>query len=244
MRKHLFPHKPNMKKQIFLFGFLYLTTIFILAAVIYLFSRPIDLKTKAEILQSLALSSAVLIGGLWATYRFFIQRAYETALEIDVCVTSSTYADDRFLVFFDAVLKNRGQTRISARPRRFAQSQLLPSFEDSAETLYYSFGIKIRRIPKNILNNASLDWFESEYLEPVPGVPSEINLLNEYDYSKNGAVDFWIEPNETYHCGIPLILAGGDYVAKLAFLGNRGGWEFWSRIVHFRVEELGIEVSG
>src|SRR5207245_197721 len=107
-----------MKKQIAMFAGVSVCVLAILAALIYLFTRPTDLKTKSEILQSVALSIAVLIGGLWATYRFFIQRAYETALEIDLSMTCSPYVGSKFLVFVDTILKNRGQTRISARPRR------------------------------------------------------------------------------------------------------------------------------
>jgi len=232
-----------MKKRITLFAGVSVGALAILAALIYLFTRPTDLKTKSEILQSVALSVAVVIGGLWATYRFFIQRLYETALEIDLSMMCSPYVGSKFLVFVDTVLTNRGQTRISARPRKYLNSKPLPSYMDAKEQLHYSLGLQIKRIEEDIHGNTALDWFESKHLDEVQGIPNEINLLNEYDYSTNGAVDLWIEPNETYHCAIPLILPKGHYVAKVAFIGNRGGFEFWSRIFHLHVAEPSSTVS-
>jgi hypothetical protein len=231
-----------MKKRIIIFLAIYIVIMAAICSLIYLFTRPIDLKTKAEVLHTLSLSFAVIIGGLWVSYRFFIQRAYETALEIDLSMTCLPYAHN-FIVFIDTVLKNRGQTRISARPKRYVKGVALPSYMDAEEILYHSLGLHIRRINNAIKGNAVLDWFESKYLEIVEGIPKEINLLNEYDYSKNGAIDFWIEPNEIYHCAIPLILPEGHYIAKVAFIGSRGGFEFWSRIFHLHVHQQPPDIN-
>src|ERR1043165_4276434 len=226
-----------MKKKIIIFIAVSISGAIFIAALIYLFTRPIDLKTKSEVLQNFALALAVIAGGIWASYRFFIQRAYETALEIDPATTNLPYEDNMFLVLIDIILKNKGQTRISARPKKYFKGEALPTHKDAAETLQHSLGLQIRRISAGSPANAVLDWFESDKLQKLDGIPNEINLLSEYEISKNGAVDFWIEPNEVYHCAIPLILPKGRYIAKVSFLGNRGGFEFWSRIFLLCVEQ-------
>lgn len=226
-----------MKKKIILFIAAYVCSVAFITALIYLFTRPVDLKTKSEVLQHFAVASAAIVGGIWASYRFFIQRAYETALEIDLTTTNLPYEGNKFLVLIDTVLKNKGQTRISAKPKKYSKGEALPIYKDAAETLQHSLGLQIRRVSADIPAYAVLDWFESDKLETLDEMPNEINLLNEYEISKNGAIDFWIEPNELYHCAVPLILPRGRYIAKISFLGNRGGFEFWSRIFLLCVEQ-------
>jgi hypothetical protein len=233
-----------MKRKIILFLSIYFCVVTFIAALIYLSTRPVDLKTKSEILQNFALTLAVIVGGIWATYRFFIQRAYETALEIDFAMTNLTYENGNFLVLVDMVLKNKGLTRISAKPKKYIKGKAIPVYEDTVETLDHSFALQVRRISTTIPASAVLDWFESDKLEKLDSIPDQINLLNEYDISRNGAVDFWIEPNEVYHRAIPLVLPRGRYLAKASFLGNRGNFEFWSRIFLLSVEEPAEQIVG
>lgn len=201
----------------------------------YLFYLDIDLKTKSEVVQKFAVATGVVIGGIWAFYRFFIQRAYETALEIDLSVTYVQYINGRFLVLADAVLKNKGLTRISAKPKNYPKELAKPVYSDDAETLFHSGSLQLRRIKMDSVGNKVIDWFESDSLEKIEEFPDEINLLNEYEICKDGGVEFWIEPNEVYHCTIPVIIPKGYYLAKVSFIGNRGNFEFWSRIFQLNV---------
>lgn len=226
-----------MRKNILFFGVFFAATAAVLAFFVYLFSRNLDLKTKSEILQHVGVAAAALMGGLWASYRFLIQRGYETALQIDFDLSYCAHRNGSHLVFADATLSNKGQTRINAKPKNYVRDEALPTYTDAAEVLYHSCALQLKRIDQHIASNAVLDWFESAYLQQVDGIPKQINLLYEYEVSKNGAIDFWIEPNESYHCSIPLLLTDGDYVAKVYFIGNRGGFEFWSRTFLFRLDE-------
>lgn len=241
-----------MKRKFIVFISVLFVAASITAGLIYLFNRPEDLKTKSEILQSFALTLAGIVGGIWALYKFVKQRVYETALEIDLITQILPYDNnDKFLVWIDAVLKNKGQTKISAKPKKYNMKgkAARPVYNDEVETLYHSFGLQIRQISSNIKTNAVLNWFESDNLEKLENISDEINLLYEYEIRPNairrffhiwmgiGKVVFFIEPNEICHCVIPLVLSKGRYIAKVSFVGTRGADEFWGRIFIINVEQ-------
>lgn len=83
----------------------------------------------------------------------------------------------------------------------------------------------------------NLDWFDSPLLKPVPNLPAEINLLSDYeDPLRGNIVDFWMEPSETYHVGRTLVLAPGQYLTKVTFIGAKGDDNFWSRVAMIAVQ--------
>jgi hypothetical protein len=172
--------------------------------------------------------AAAIIGGLWALLRVWTERTYEAAIDIEI---SSTCAADgpEYLVFLDVVLTNKGHTRVQAKYKRSEGW----AYNDGVEKLKHSGSLQVRRIlPWVGPNNRFLDWFETPLLDSIPHLP-EVNLLTEYeDPEQNNKIDFWMEPNETYHLGAPIVLSAGLYLAKVTFIGAAGDDNFWSRI-HF-----------
>jgi hypothetical protein len=51
----------------------------------------------------------------------------------------------------------------------------------------------------------------------------------------DGTPDFWIEPSDQCHLGHTFVLAKGDYLVKLHFIGVDTNEDFWSRIVYMQV---------
>jgi hypothetical protein len=100
-----------MRKNAVLFSALYVGAAAVLAFRIYVFSSNIDLKTESEIHQHVGIAAAALVGGLWASYRFLIQRGYETALQINFQIQHFAYEPGRYIVFADAILTNNEKAR-------------------------------------------------------------------------------------------------------------------------------------
>jgi hypothetical protein len=183
----------------------------------------------------LILISATFVAGYWTYYIFISERNPNAHLYMDAKTTISTNTPslgERRLVFLDVFLDNTGKRKIVAE--KVSTNEV--AYTDLGETIQYSCGIQIRTILTPLINtNKSLDWFDDTNLLQCPqGIPPEIDLLGECELP-DGTPDFWIEPSDQCHLGHALILAKGDYLIKLHFIGANPSQEFWSRILYMQV---------
>jgi hypothetical protein len=188
------------------------------------------LHTWAETIEHLTVALASVIGGLWVLFRFFNERTLESALTIDI--DASTVAlDGKALTFIDVKLSNVGKVRLQAKPVDPSKN----AYDDPVEKLKYSCSLRLKKLDSDTSEpDALIDWFSYKNFSVTQ--LGEINLLNEFeDPENNNVVDFWMEPGEIYHLGVPLNLCPAVYLAKVTFVGARSDKEFWSRITIVQV---------
>lgn len=188
------------------------------------------LRCWAETIEHTTVALASLIGGAWVLFRFINERALESALTIGVEASTISF-DGTPLTFVDVTLTNVGKVRLQAKPVN--QETTAYKDEKGVEIVQYSCDLGIKKLLSGVYQTGDLiDWFKKEGFGP----PLEFTLLNEYeDPDKDNRVDFWMEPAEEYHLGMPLRLDTGIYLVKVTFIGARSDKEFWSRIVMVQV---------
>jgi hypothetical protein len=125
---------------------------------------------KAEAVNDAFQALAFLVGGFWVLYQFVLRRSFESGLEIEVAVTtSSASSPERVVVFIDVRLKNIGNRRITAPPN-LADVQI----DDFEHSVKYPGDLQIARIqPEH--GEAFAGWFkglETGILSLAPGVPA------------------------------------------------------------------------
>ncbi len=191
------------------------------------------LKDIVDIIAAVIVSVAAVIGGLWALRRYLIERTDEEAVDIEINSNCKAYGSD-YLVVLDVILTNKGHTKVQAKYERNEGW----AYDDGVEKLRHSGSLQIKAIRAwASRNDRHLDWFKSSLLEPVDGLP-EVNLLTEYeDPLQNNRIDFWMEPDETYHLGIPVVLSAGLYLGKVTFVASGHDDNFWSRVFCIQVPE-------
>jgi hypothetical protein len=188
-----------------------------------------SLKELAEIADHLATTIGILMGGGWVLYQYMIRRAGETGLSIDLLSTVSARPDGRRLLFLDVVFKNTGNARLDASV--VSGDSLAEQFEGSVR---FAGSLQLRKIEAPSLQAAThVDWWGKEPGLLTSALP-EVNLLTEYT-DASGVAEFFMEPGEEYHLGTAFVVDPGAYLAKAVFVGQREA-EYWSRIVHVRVE--------
>jgi len=187
----------------------------------------------SQIFQNIAVGLAAIIGGvggIWAIYRWLIERGHETSLEIDLDSTCTVYRNDLYLVFIDVSLKNVGKVRLVANPKK-------PVHEDTMETINHSLSLQLRAIRSDIDCSASLDWFSSNKLDAPENIPDEINLFCDYEENgKDKQDEIMIEPETTNNFGYPVVLPAGHYLAKVTFVGERTKIDFYRRLFYIHVQ--------
>ena len=197
-----------------------------------------DYLKISEIFQHFMVGLAVIGGGLWALYQWRMQRAHETALEIDLVSTSTVFGNNLFLVFVDVSLKNVSKRKLGAKAKKYVGGSAEPVYKDTIETIYHSLGLQLRSIKSDIKYSAALDWFTSNGLCTPENIPGEINLLIDYEIGQDEQEQMWIEPGETSHFGCAMILPAGHYLAKVTFIGIRTWTDFWRRLFYIHVPAL------
>jgi hypothetical protein len=70
----------------------------------------------ASLVQSIATTAAIVIGGVWAYYRFFKDRTYWPRLELSVTARATRVGDIPAFLFTTSV-HNVGLSRVDVRPR-------------------------------------------------------------------------------------------------------------------------------
>lgn len=195
------------------------------------FDFSFDISKAIETVHYLVVAGAALAGGAWAYRRFRLERTAEAALCIELSARSVPAPQaPMHLVFLEATLRNVGKTQISAR----AHSDAKLAYSDADEKLAYSGTLEIRRLIAPTGNATHLDWFDSHAWATIDGLPP-IDMLSDYENpDKNDAVEFWMEPNESYALARSVVLPAGVYLAKFTFLGPQEG-DFWTRLLQFTV---------
>jgi hypothetical protein len=194
----------------------------------------------SQIFQNIAVGLAAIIGGvggIWAIYRWLLERGHETSLEIDLDSTCTVYRNDLYLVFIDVSLKNVGKVRVVAKKKKYNGKITEPVYNED-ETINHSLGLQLRAIRSDIDCSAALDWFSSNMLDTPQNIPNEINLFSELEKNEQDKQDeIMMEPGTTNNFGYPFILPAGHYLAKVTFVGKRS-IDFWRRLFYIHVPAL------
>ena len=82
--------------------------------------------TTAELIPEYVQAAAIVVGGLWAYWRFFHQRGGQPATDIDVDLRFLGTQGDRIVVEVAATLENRSLVRHKYRNFRVRVRSLLP----------------------------------------------------------------------------------------------------------------------
>ncbi len=194
-----------------------------------------NIKNIAEITQYSMLTLAIIIGGIWALYRSVIRNEHETDLNIDISTDSHSINDKSDIVYISISLDNRGNRRIYPRKRDFIDGNFKAIYKDLRETLYHSCGLQLKQINTKFTGNTLYTWYDPKNLSEVENIPTEINLLEDFEASientANVDTDFGLTPGETAHRGIVVVLQPGHYLARVTFWGSRERYraEFWRK---------------
>jgi len=182
--------------------------------------------SNSEVAKNFAEVIAVMIGGYWAYYRFWLQRENEPAIGIELDYECVPNANQSLLTYFDVTLTNKGKVKAEAKRKPDKEGDF--PYSDEGEDLKYSCSLLLRAIPQNIPKGEPIRWFDAEVdkkRSPLPG-DIEANLI--YDYERDGEPYFWMEPAESYHVGVGFVLPHGIYLAMVTFIGKNDD-EFWRR---------------
>jgi hypothetical protein len=194
------------------------------------------MKEFIEVLNNIVVMVAAVVGGFWALWRIKRERTDEAALEMALTHTLEPL-DHSHLVVFTVQLSNRGKTKIEAKSERSKEGW---TFDDGTEKLKYACSLQIRGVqPSPVVPPQGLDWFEGGPWQDMALYRGgrEINVLLEYENPHRGdAVEFWMEPGESYRLGVPVVLPAGTYVAKLTFVGADLEEDSFDRFLH----EIGL----
>ena len=189
----------------------------------------------ADAAQKWASVAAIVVGGIWAFYHFYLRREREAALGIDLSFITVPYNSTSYLVAFDLTLANKGSVRLRAKQKR------CPAYSDKDEKLKYSCDLILRAVPTTLQPGGQVTWFS----EPDPKSPREgdieLDLISEHEL--NGKTDFWMEPNETYHVGTALVLQAGTYLVMVTFVGDASDEDFWRRLFVIHVPQQAAAAS-
>jgi hypothetical protein len=169
-----------------------------------------------------------IAGGLWGLYFYVRGRTFQKKLSLKVTAKSEPLGGNRF-VFVEVELTNLGKGKLEAR--RVRPDDYV--YKDEIEQLKYSCSLQIKRVKANALTDETfIDWYKTEALEPVPNIPTEIDLLDDYRVpAEEWQTRFWLEPGDTAHLSAPLILSAGQYLLKVSFYGTNAAKDFWSRLL-------------
>ena len=174
----------------------------------------------ADSIQNLVTTIAILIGGAWAIYRFWLKREKETAINLNVNYLTEPYGD-LHIVFVEVTIANCGSVSVRAKKES-------PAYKDDVEIVSSSGHLRLRPIKCNSATQEQILWFPNgAKLAPLED-DIEADLLTEY--AVDGRPRFWMEPGETYRIGATLLLPPGQYMGMATFIGDRGKEEFWRQV--------------
>jgi hypothetical protein len=71
-----------------------------------------DIKTVASVIESFTKTAAIILGAIWAYWKFVRQRTHEPASDMDIEVEFVGLQDDKWIIEVTAVLKNIGQVQL------------------------------------------------------------------------------------------------------------------------------------
>lgn len=188
------------------------------------------LKDWGSAFNDWAVGLAALAGGAWALGKFIRERAGEPALVITTAVEQAPLEDGLMFVVVTISLKNVGKVMIAAKPKADQDGYV---FDDGSDRLRFPCTLELRPVAQAASAPLLIRWYEQGQARPVS---DGIDVLEEYrDNRSDNQVDFWMEPGESYHIGVPLKLSLGAYLAKVTFVGAKNPDDYWSRQFGFAV---------
>jgi hypothetical protein len=145
-------------------------------------------------------AGGILVGAGWVLYRYFTQRAGQTALAIDVSSQTSDWEEAKKLVFLDVVLENKGTIAFrTVQPSRRANGHNQSPSTGAGR-------LQIRRVArKQESSQQCLDWWSEK--AGLDRVELDVDLFKEYTMGAH--VPFLMEPGERYHLSriAPLVIS-------------------------------------
>jgi hypothetical protein len=195
----------------------------------------LDLKDVVGLTTNVIIAGAGVVGGAWAFLRYRRERMDRPALDLEM-VTDCSQQGRAYVVFLDVCITNKGKIKWQPFTRRDPNQ---PVLKDGCEEVNYSVSLQLKRLVlPTETEDRYIDWYGSSALQPVPDL-GEINLLTQYEYEDDPKADFfWMEPGESYHFGVPLVLDSGLYLAKLTCVGVGGADDYWTRTLLLKVPEI------
>lgn len=177
--------------------------------------------------HNIVVAAAAIIGGVWAYTSFLRERRNQAALNVDASVTTDTLGN-RYLATFEVRMTNAGRIRVEAH----AHPQ---KFYDGVEALAHDCCLQLRRLEALPATPATIDWFNSKLAHQIVGI-EDMNLLSNYENPRKGnAIEFWMEPGESYVLSACCVLDTGHYLAKVTFIAAGDEGNFWTRLMQFTV---------
>ena len=108
----------------------------------------------AAIVEDYVQAAGIILGGIWATYRFGIARERESALGFEVAYSCNSRDDtEPRLVTFDVTVINKSKVKLEA-------SWKSPAYTDDDESLKYSASLLLRHIDTDGQHAQSVTWFD------------------------------------------------------------------------------------
>lgn len=174
----------------------------------------------ADAVQNSVTTIAILIGGVWAIYRFWLRRENQTAINLDIDYRTEPQGD-LYVVFVGVTVANCGMVAVRAKEK-------VPAYKDDVEVVRCSGHLRLRPIRGALASHGQVEWFPSGGERAPREGDIEADLLSEY--MVDGRLNFWAEPGETYKIGATLMLPSGQYMGMVTFVGDGGEEEFWRQI--------------
>ncbi len=178
----------------------------------------------AQFVQSIIISLAFLVGGIWAIFRYRRLREEKLSIETDFNMqTSSTYTHGMAMVTLNYLIKNAGTRalRLAMEPEGPFNT---PFFVRNRGTKYEKPAYRnceLRLWKLNMPNNPSSALVQlrdtSTSIEvPLEGLSGKpINIIEENNVAPNS---FWLEPGEIVHFATNFRLAPGYYAGRIQTL--------------------------
>lgn len=148
-----------------------------------------EFKDLAQGISAIVTSVAILFGGLWAYWKFFIQREREPRAEFDVTAEFLGVQDGKWLLEISARLANRGHVRHLMKKANLnvryltAADPVLESSEDLYKQISFPHSIGRRTAWWDSHIDPGLE-FRNSYLAWVPTEATYILLLCSFEYGK------------------------------------------------------------
>jgi hypothetical protein len=98
-----------------------------------------DIKTVASVLESFVKITAIIVGSIWAYWKFVIQREHEPATDLDIDVQFVGEQDNKRIIEITVLLENKSQVRVKYEDFRVVARYLLDGdkVEDGERRIKY-----------------------------------------------------------------------------------------------------------
>jgi hypothetical protein len=145
-------------------------------------------KSLFSIIQSLATTLALIIGGLWAYTRFIYRREKEPRAEFDVDLTFVGTQDGRRLVEVIAHLENKGEVRHPVRNFKLHLLYLLSDDPVADGDDDINFQIEFpNSIKRTLWNNTFIDphlRYRNSYITAIPVEATFVVVFAKFEYKR------------------------------------------------------------